>query len=172
MARLLSLLTSIVLLLNCFAAAEDHSKVDIFGGYQFTHIALGHNSNGLNLNGWNASVSRYLNKYLGVRADFSGGYGTPFGVNTNVHSYLFGPIVRFQKHSKMTPFGHLLIGGAHLNTFSGSDNSFSWAMGGGLDVYVNSRFSVRLAEADWLRTQFADSTQSNFRCSGGVVIKF
>jgi hypothetical protein len=181
-ARFLGLLTSIVLVLSCFAAAQDHSaqdhsKVDIFGGYQFTHVALGNNFNGFNLNGWNASVSGYFNKYFGISADFSGGgYASLFGVNTKVYPYLLGPTARFPKHTKMTPFGHVLIGGAHLTAsslgLSGSANSFSWAMGGGLDVYVNPRFSVRLAEADWLRTQFADSTQSNFRCTGGVVIKF
>jgi hypothetical protein len=181
-ARFLGLLTSIVLVLSCFAAgqdhfAPDHSKADIFGGYQFTHVALGSSFNSFNLNGWNTSVSGYFNKYLGVSADFSGGsYGGPSGVNGKVYPYLFGPTARFPKHTKMTPFGHVLFGVAHLKasslSLSGSDNSFSWAMGGGLDVYVSPRFSVRLAEADWLRTQFADSTQSNFRCSGGVVIKF
>ena len=182
MARFLGLLISIALVLSCFAAAQDHfapdySKVEIFGGYQFTHVALGHDFNGFNLNGWDASVNGYFNKYLGMSADFSGGrYGGLFGVNSKVYPYLFGPTARFPKHTKMTPFGHFLFGVAHLKTsslgLSGSDNSFSWAMGGGLDVYVSPKFSVRLAEADWLRTQFADSTQSNFRCSGGVVIKF
>jgi opacity protein-like surface antigen len=172
-----------VLVLSCFAAAQDHfepehSKVDIFGGYQFTHVALGHDFNGFSLNGWNASVSWYFNKYLGMSADFSGGrsYGSAFGVDSKVYPYLVGPTARFPKHTKMTPFGHVLFGMAHLKAsslgLSGSDNSFAWAMGGGVDVYVSSRFSVRLAEADWLRTQFADSTQSNFRCTGGVVIKF
>jgi hypothetical protein len=176
MARPLGLLTSIVLVVNCFAAAQDHSRVDIFAGYQFTHVALGQNINGINLHSWNASVSGYFNKYLGISADFSGGYGNPFGVNTKMYPYLIGPIARFPRHTKMTPFGHVLFGGAHLNAsslgLSGSDNSFSWEMGGGVDVYLNSRFSVRLVEADWLRTQFADSKQSNFRCSGGVIIKF
>ena len=168
-ARFLGLLTSIVLVLSCFAAGQDHfaphqTKADIFGGYQFTHVALGYSFNSFNLN-------------LGVSADFSGGsYGGPSGVNGKVYPYLFGPTARFPKHTKMTPFGHVLFGVAHLKasslSLSGSDNSFSWAMGGGLDVYVSPRFSVRLAEADWVRTQFADSTQSNFRCSGGVVIKF
>ncbi len=187
MARFLGLLTSIVLVLSSIATAQDHfapdhsspdhSKLDIFGGYQFTHVALGYSFNSFNLNGWNTSVSGYFNKYLGMSADFSGGsYGGPSGVDGKVYPYLFGPTARFPKHTKMTPFGHVLFGVAHLKasslSLSGSDNSFSWAMGGGLDVYVSPKFSVRLVEADWLRTQFADSTQSNFRCSGGVVIKF
>ena len=174
--RFLGLTKSILLVLSCCAAAQEHSTVDIFGGYQFTQVALGHDIHGFNLNGWNASLSGYFSKYLGVSSDFSGNYGSPFGVSTKTYTYLIGPIVRFPNRSKMTPFGHVLLGGAHLNLSSlgigGSDNSFSWAMGGGVDVYENSRFSVRLGQADWLRTQFADSTRSNFRYSGGVVFKF
>jgi opacity protein-like surface antigen len=176
--RILILVTSILVLFSCFTEAQeqDHSKADIFVGYQFTHVALGHDINGFNLNGWNASVSGYFNKYLGISTDLSGGYGSPFGVSSKTYTYLFGPIVRFPISPKLTPFGHVLFGGAHLNAdgfgLSGSDNSFSWAMGGGLDVNVSPRFAVRLAQADWLRTQFVDSTQSNFRCSGGLVLKF
>jgi hypothetical protein len=176
--RFLGRITSALLLLTCFTAAQDqdHSKADIFVGYQYTHVALGHDINGFNLNGWNASLSGYFNKYLGISTDLSGGYGSPSGVSTSTYTYLFGPVVRFPNSSKMIPFGHVLFGGAHLNAsgfgLSGSDNSFSWAMGGGVDVPLSSKFSVRLAQADWLRTQFADSTQSNFRYSGGVVIKF
>ena len=175
--RILSLVLSILLVLSCFAVAqEDNSKADIFVGYQYTHVALGHDINGFNLNGWNASVSGYFNKYLGISTDLSGGYGSPFGVSTRTYTYLFGPIVRFPNSTNMIPFGHVLFGGAHLGAdgfnLSGSDNSFSWAMGGGVDVKVSPRFAVRLAQADWLRTQFADSTQSNFRYSGGLVLKF
>ena len=87
-----------------------------------------------------------------------------------------GPIVRFPVSSKITPFGHLLFGGAHLNAnglgLSGSDNSFSWAMGGGVDANVHPNIAIRLAQADWLRTQFVDSTQSNFRYSVGLVFKY
>jgi len=172
--RFPALTTSIILVFSCFTAAQENPKVQIFGGYQFTHVAL--DINGFNLNGWNASSSGYVSKYLGVSADFSGSYGSSLGVSNKTYTYLIGPVVRLPNRSKMTPFGHVLFGGAYLNVSSlsigGSDNSFSWAMGGGVDVYENSRVSVRLAQVDWLRTQFADSTQSNFRCSGGVVLTF
>jgi opacity protein-like surface antigen len=172
--RTLVLITSI-LVFSCFTAAQDHSTAEIFGGYQFTHFSLGTGSN-FNLNGWSASVSGYYNKYLGISADFSGNYGSPFGVSTKAYTYLFGPIVHFPNGSKVTPFGHVLFGGANLNAsalgLSGSDNSFSWAIGGGVDRNFSSKFAVRLVQADWLRTQFSDATQSNFRYSAGVVFKF
>jgi outer membrane protein with beta-barrel domain len=180
-SRFLGLVTSLLLVLSGLAAAQEQSKLDIFAGYQYTHVALGHNINGFNLNGWNISASGYFNKYLGVSGDFSGNYGSPriSALSTNVsaqsYTYLFGPIVRFPV-GKLEPFGHLLFGAAHINAngfgLTGSDNSFSWAMGGGVDAKVGSHFGIRLAQADWLRTQFADSTQSNFRYSAGVVFKF
>jgi hypothetical protein len=171
--RFLGLITSILLVLSCFTAAQDYSKVDMFGGYQFTHVALGHDIHGFKLNCWNASLSGYFSEYLGVSSDSSGNYGSPFGQDLLVSNWADCALPNC---SKMTPLGHVLLGGAYLNLstlgIGGSDNSLAWAMGGGVDVYENSRFSVRLAQADWLRTQFTDSTQSNFRYSGGVVFKF
>lgn len=130
----------------------------------------------LNLNGWNASVSGYFTKYLGISGDFSGAYGTPFGVSTKLHTFMFGPIVHFPNSSKITPFAHALFGGAHLNAsafeLSGAQTKFAWAAGGGLDANLNSRFAVRLAQVDFLQTRFVDLTQNNFRYSAGIVIKF
>jgi opacity protein-like surface antigen len=183
MLRFFGLVTSIVLVLSCFSAAqEDHSTVNLFAGYQYTHVALGHDINGFNLNGWDVSANAFFNKYLGVSGDFSGNYGSPTVSALNTHlsaqtyTYLFGPIVRFPISSKITPFGHLLFGGAHINANSfgleGSDNGFSWAMGGGIDANVHPHIAIRLGQADWLRTQFVDSTQSNFRYSAGLVFKY
>jgi hypothetical protein len=107
-----------LLVLSCFTAAQESPKIHIFSGCQFTHVALGHDINGFNLNGWNASLSGYVSKYFGASADFSGTYGSPFGVSNKTYTYLIGPVARFPNRSKMTPFGHVLFGGAHLNVSS------------------------------------------------------
>src|SRR5215469_3692909 len=49
--------------------AQDVSKIDLFGGYQYTHLQPN-----LNLNGWNASVTGNFNSWFGVKLDFSGAY--------------------------------------------------------------------------------------------------
>ena len=88
----------------------------------------------------------------------------------------FGPVVRFTNHSKVTPFAHALFGGVHGSASSGSfgagETDFSWAAGGGIDVGLNHRFAVRLAQADFLQTRFGSTSQNNFRYSAGIVIKF
>jgi len=176
MLRFLALVTSLLLVLSCMAVAQDNPKAEIFGGYQYTRVNPGNGINGINLNGWNAAVSGYFTKYIGISADFSGIYGSPFGVSTHVYPYMFGPVVRIPNSSKIQPFVHALFGAAHINAsavgLSGSDNSFAWAAGGGLDVNVNHRFAVRLGQFDFLQTRFVDDTQNNFRYSAGIVIKF
>jgi hypothetical protein len=129
--RFLGLITSILLVLSCFTAAQDYSKVDMFGGYQFTHVALGHDIHGFKLNCWNASLGGYFIEYLGVSSDSSGNYGSPFGQDLLVSNW--ADCAR-PNCSKMTPLGHVLFGGAYLNLstlgIGGSDNSLAWAMGG------------------------------------------
>ena len=58
--------------------AQEPSKVDIFGGYQYLHANSGVSGvDGLNFNGWNAAVSGYFTRNFGVTADFSGNYAKP-----------------------------------------------------------------------------------------------
>lgn len=176
MLRFLGLVTSILLVLSCLAVAQDNPKVEIFGGYQYTRVNPGQGISGVNLNGWNASLSGYFTKYVGISGDFSGAYGSPFGVGIKVHTFMFGPIVHFPNSSKITPFAHALFGGANANASafgqSAGQTKFAWAAGGGLDYSVNNRFSLRMAQFDFLQTRFVTLTQNNFRYSAGIVIKF
>jgi opacity protein-like surface antigen len=177
MFRFLGLVISILLVFSLVAVAADNPKAEIFGGYQYTRIQTGvSGAPSFNFNGWNASVSGYFTKYLGISGDFSGAYGSPFGVSVKVHTFMFGPIVHFPNSSKITPFAHALFGGANINAAafgqSGGQTKFAWAAGGGLDANLNSRFAVRLAQFDFLQTRFVNLTQNNFRYSAGIVFKF
>lgn len=165
----------------CAAVAQEAPRAEVFGGYQYFRADSGLNGiNNFNLNGWNAAASGYLNDYFGATADFGGSYGTPsvagIGVTTRLHTFMFGPVVRFPNASKITPFAHALFGGGHISaevlSVSASETDFTWAAGGGVDVSVNKRFSVRVAQADFLQTRVASDHQNNFRYSAGVVLKF
>jgi outer membrane immunogenic protein len=82
------------------------------------------------------------------------------------------------------PFGQALAGLAHSSgtlvegANPGAANAgaaFAGNFGGGLDVRVNPRFSIRLVEADYLLTTFDNGTnnhQNNLRTSAGLVIHF
>ena len=171
------------------AHAQDAPKWEIFGGYTYMRANIIVNGNQFNMNGGSGSVAYNLNNWFGLVGDFgithSGTTAQPFSLN--VYTYEFGPRVSWRNHSKLTPYGQVLIGGGHANgtlyTSSlgsglaplGASNDFNFTAGGGVDWKINHGFSVRLAQAEYLHTQFANAvnnSQSNFRLSTGVVFSF
>lgn len=178
MSRFYVVLVCLLLLVSGFAYSQDAPRAEVFGGYQYLHV--GDSGINFNLNGWNAAVNGYFNRYVGVTGDFSGTYGTPkflgVGLSTKVYTYMFGPVVRFPNHSTITPFAHALFGGARATGsafgVSASDNAFAWAAGGGVDAKVAPHVSIRVGQFDFLQSRFASTHQNNFRYSGGVVFHF
>lgn len=167
----------------CLSFAQDAPRAEVFGGYQFFHANSGLDVPGIdsfNMNGWNAAVSGYFDKYLGGTADFAGVYGTPsvsgIGVSTKLYTFLFGPVVRVPNSTHITPFAHALFGGGHVSAnvlgFGGSETDFTWAAGGGLDFDLTHRFAIRPVQADFLQTRVGGQSQNNFRYSAGIVLKF
>ena len=176
------------------AEAQDAPRAEIFGGYQFFHANSGVSFSGFdsfNLNGWDASLSGYFNRYLGITSDFSGVYGTPSisiqgfgsaGINTHLYTYMFGPTLRIANASPIQPFARVLIGGAHLEgtvnipvvgvSTSSSDDGFAWDFGGGLDYKVLPFLALRPMQIDFVQTHIGGNNQNHFRYAVGAVLRF
>jgi hypothetical protein len=165
MLRRFSFLLGLFLLVACTAHAQD--KVQLFGGYSYMHFD---NSPSVSLNGWELSGQYKFNDWLGGVADFSGHYGSQFGISQSVHTFLFGPQVSFP--ARVSPFAHVLIGGAHFSAGGASDTSFSTAIGAGFDTDIGHNLSWRIFQADYVYTHFFGSTQNNVRVSTGIVFRF
>jgi hypothetical protein len=165
MVRRLSLLFGLVLLASLSTSAQD--KVEVFGGYSYMRVD---NSPSFNLNGWELSGQYKFADWIGAVADFDGHYGSPFATSTSIHTFLFGPQVSWP--GRVSPFGHILIGGAHASTGPFSDNSFSLAIGGGIDARLVHGIYWRVIQGDYLQTRFFGYTQNNARLSTGIVFKF
>jgi opacity protein-like surface antigen len=171
--------TLLILILICscslFLVAQDHSKAEVFGGYQWTNVDFGSGTDRQNFNGWDAALTGYFNKNFGITADFSGAYKSISGADVKLHSFMFGPTFRAPME-KATPFFHALFGGAHASGsalgVSASENAFAYAIGGGVDVNAGKNFAIRIAQFDYLGTRFSSENQKNFRYSAGVVFKF
>ena len=50
-------------------AQEQTPRVDVFGGYQFTHLTPS-----INAHGWNTAINGNINRWFGFTGDFSGAY--------------------------------------------------------------------------------------------------
>jgi hypothetical protein len=151
-----------------------------------------------------------------VKADLSGNYGMPltlssaaqslvnsagvtgFPPSAQFYTLLFGPVVSTQ-FGRFRPFVHGLFGdnrvssnlhvgipGFRIPSITVSDTAFAMAFGGGVDVKVNERFSIRVGQGDYLFTKHDFSGlppnqaqccarvgiathQNNFRVSAGIV---
>jgi opacity protein-like surface antigen len=178
------------------------TKGDVYLGYSFVSSGLTVGSccssgsvrlastGRASLNGWEASASVRLLHWLRVVGDVSGSYGTgpvvfssilgseKLNVNTNLHTYLFGPRASVSV-GRLSPFGQALFGLAHQSVSANAfitnvgqhDNAFAFDLGGGLDFRLVSRVAWRI-QADYLQTKVFDSTQHDPRISTGIVLRF
>ena len=202
-------------------AADEVPKFEVSGDYSFAHFDPARNFLKVkNLNGGGGAFTMNFGRFLGVKADFQG-YGSsnftytlPSGVTLpngtvttsptvgtlqgNLFTYTFGPVIK--KHTGwFQPFGEVLLGAAHSNTYanifkniygasaSNNNNGFAMVVGGGLDLRLSPKFTLRPIEADYLLTRFGSTfvppastglpsistlNQNSFRYLAGVDFTF
>jgi opacity protein-like surface antigen len=165
------------------ALAQDVPKAELFLGYDYVRFvpALAGNPS-FNMNGGGGAVTYNLNKVVGLKAEFGGvGAGNitvcaSTGLNcvtqsANFFTYLFGPQLAFRNSSRVTPFAHLLFGGAFSNVYANLEakgtvstgpttadfgkHAFALAVGGGLDVRASKSVTIRLGQFDYFMTRFS-----------------
>lgn len=150
---------------------EGERPFEILGGYSLVH------ESGSNLNGWTGTFITNINRWLGIAADFDGHYGSHLegsdAVLVHEHSFTFGPHVALHNHSRLTPFGFALFGGAHESVptagYADAATGLAANLGGGLDAGVNDRVSVRLFQVDAAYTRFHGQGTTSPRFSAGLV---
>jgi hypothetical protein len=150
------------------ARAQDESKVQVFGGYSY--FRYNPQDVDVNLNGWNASAEYQIFRGFGIAGDFAGDYDSPNGVNGSVTTYMFGP--QFSFPSRISPFAHILFGGAHLNVSGSTNDSFAAGFGGGIDAFITHNVGIRLIQIDDVYTRFNSTSQNSPRISVGVTLRF
>jgi hypothetical protein len=101
--------------------AQDTQRFEAFGGYSFSY-----NNypvvNRANFNGWNGSSTVFVNRWLGITADFSGAYGSQASLlfcdsdgclhernSLSSYTYLVGPHFVYRR-SRYAPFAEPLFG--------------------------------------------------------------
>ncbi len=175
------------------AIAQD--RVKLFGGYSFANVPFtvfnpGQSPSlptlivcleacpinatitqmGANASGWEISGSVRVYKWIGAVADFDGHYSSFSGTPIHRHSSLFGPEVALP--GRVSPFVHVLIGGASESVGFESANAFASAFGGGIDLKAAPHISIRLIQVDYFMTHFGNFSQNKYRFSTGIVLRF
>jgi opacity protein-like surface antigen len=159
-------------------------------------------SNDFNCAGGGGTLAYNVSSLIGIAADLGGCkfFGNPTGLNNykitgNQFTYLFGPRLTLRNHSAFTPFFDLNFGGDRLSascnngngscisrfgTGSYSKNAFALTVGGGFDIKLSKKLSLRPIQAEYLYTRFGNScaasvcnnnnNQNAFRLKSGIVI--
>jgi hypothetical protein len=166
--------------------AQELPKIDASVSYSYLRANPATSGvNGFNLNGGSASAAYNFRDWLSAEGDFGGYYvGSVNGVNVDnhVYTYLFGPRFTYRGWKRVSPFAHVLFGGAQSGAdvfaTSNSHTAFATAFGAGIDWNVRDRFSIRPLQFDYLLTHFPEVTngnnltQNNLRVSTGIVFHF
>ncbi len=146
-----------------FAQNGEAPDADVFVGYSLLNVNVDRDSAAVH--GFDASVTGHVNNWFGITGEVSGHYES----GDAIHYVQGGPRVTFRSDkSRVEPFAHALFGG----TFFNSTGRFSMALGGGVDVRVNDRVSIRAIQADYAPVYFDHFTMHNARIATGVVFRF
>lgn len=124
---------------------------------------------------------------LGAEADICGLHAqnaNNAGAGLDLVTATFGPRYTWSpEHHRFAVFGHALAGEANgfhsvfptVGATSGSADSLALQVGGGVDLRVRRQISVRVLEADWLRTQLPNAdtnVQNSLHLGTGAVVRF
>jgi hypothetical protein len=124
--------------------------------------------------GLNTTLTYYTNAWFAVEGNIITGFAPP--INVNEHVKMFGGAGGIRiggRRARFEPWGHVLVGGDHLQpqTAGNSRSALMTQAGIGVDYRVHSRLSFRL-ETDWVYTEFFKQTQNNFQGVAGIVLHF
>jgi hypothetical protein len=189
MGQLIRFAVAVMIVSVCVATVRAQDNIVLFGGYSYLRppvtaevgVSSSTTTNNQSMNGWELSGAYRLLPFLGLRADFSGNYGTAISSGTSSASqelFLFGPEVSFP--ARVSPFAHVLVGGTHQSVGAGSygtfpvlatsSTGFATAIGGGIDIKVIPHVWVRPIQIDYVITRLNGATQNVPRVSAGLVI--
>ena len=168
-----------------------HQEVDLAVTYTVQHSNLVSNPTFWQQGG-SVELSTQTYRGFGIAANIAGtnvGDAANSGTGLTMVTATFGPRYTWYRpvggarKKSLAIFGQGLIGEAHgFNSYfptpaaSLTDyNSFALQVGGGVDIGLSRHIAVRAIQADWLRTQFPNSTtnvQNTFRVAAGIALRF
>jgi opacity protein-like surface antigen len=158
-----------------------------------------------NCAGGGGTLAYNLSSLIGIAADLGGckyfGQTLPQEISTKIDgtgfTFLFGPRLTFRSKSPFQPFAELNFGGMRISlscannpsdctnlvgTGSYSKTAFAMTVGGGFDIKLSKKFSLRPVQAEYLYTRFGNdcnlnvctfnNNQNSFRLKSGIVINW
>ena len=169
------------------SAGQSASRFELGGNYTYVRANAGPGSCGcINLQGGSGWIGYNFNSHVAVIGEIAGQHASnigPLAADLTLTSFLAGVRFRASGSHSFSPFGQFLLGGAHAGGdmapgnpgIPGSSGAFALTAGGGVDLRISQRFSLRLIQADYFYTHFTNGIndhQNNVRIGAGLVVHF
>jgi len=188
-----SIISLIVLLLpaavtaaQAAAPAQAAPKAEVALTYNWVHTNAPPDDCGcFNMNGGSISFAYRFKPKWAVVAEAGAVANTNVnstGLDLGLVQFLAGARYTYANHSRLQPFGQVLIGDVHAagglspsQIGLGSSDAFALATGGGLDINLTPHLALRAAQADYYLTLLPNrttNTQNNLRISTGFIFRF
>jgi hypothetical protein len=199
LASRIALVFAMALATSALMAQDQHESGERALDFAVTYNAQRGTTTGGNsfwLQGGTVELAGTFYRGLGIAANLSGEKSSSIGsapagsapVGLEIVTTTFGPRytwalpARSRAHN-LHFFGQGLIGWAHgmesifPTPYGAQNNVYSFAVqaGGGADLALTHRVSLRLVQAEWLRTQFpngASNVENSFRIGAGIALHF
>jgi hypothetical protein len=166
---------------------KNTSLLEFFGGFAYARTNDGGGVSN-NFIGGLGSFGVNLKPWLQITGDSSYNYYNVTGTKYVLYGNHYGPRIFWRRHNPLhkmfgiTPFGEALFGGSRedvhwpasggYSAYTTSASTFSWKVGGGIDMHASRLFEIRLIDVDYYRTSFGTGmNQSNYWVSTGIVLR-
>lgn len=166
---------------------KNTSLLEFFGGFAYARTNDGGGVSN-NFVGGLGSFGINLKPWLQITGDSSYNYYNVTGTKYVLYGNHYGPRIFWRRHNPLhkmfgiTPFGEALFGGSRedvhwpasggYTAYTTSASTFSWKVGGGIDMHASRLFEIRLIDVDYYRTSFGTGmNQSNYWVSTGIVLR-
>jgi hypothetical protein len=158
-------------------------QIQVAGTYSYLRGKPDNSNPDLNLSGASESLAFSFSSRFSAVAE-AGQYrftDLPTGLSSTMYTYMFGPRMTLFRFGRFDTFGEVLVGGGRLDANSGAisagENGLALTVGGGVDVPLRGRFTLRALQADYMLTRYnseagASATQNHLRISAGLVVRF
>jgi hypothetical protein len=191
-------------------AQDEAPRADWFFGYSFLRYNSAQTIPAFTANGGISTFAWNFNRHVAMEAELGGyhnGNVNGFQFDSTSFTYLFGPRLSLGRQRRIDPYFHILFGGQYFTTsiaqdsvlivnplgnttlsngrYHTSQNSFSMAVGGGLDIRLSKMFTLRPIQADYYMTNYSAPnvtdplgtpiiarTQNDFRYAAGMSFNF
>lgn len=144
------------------------------------------------LHGGTASITGFFNRGFGLTGDFSfhrteDSTDLTTGrdvIDTRVTYFMGGPTLKARNNSRFEPFARVLAGGANTrfevsstrtvaggtvrSSFDANSTDFAMAVGGGLDLRLGDRFSLRVFQVDYAPVFLRDRSVNVLGGAGAI----